>query len=204
LPPEGVARVAPQTTQLTVVEGRLKIVCSPEQSGHLTTQNGAAVIVRTLLHVGQLERARSPADRLNDVFALLATKAQEDSTNGFGASFWLWPGKASVAPGSAPKPALAPLELGRRLLLSFLDIVRGVLVTPRTIGRDDLGVMHRRAPNSGAYIATGFRRGEFPSTKALASERERILFPSQAPSDRPSAVDRRPDRTRARFSPVAT
>jgi len=39
-PPVGVATVAPQTEQLTVVEGRLKTVCSVEQSGHFTTQNG--------------------------------------------------------------------------------------------------------------------------------------------------------------------
>lgn len=41
MPPVGVASVAPQTEQLTAVTGRLKIVCSPEQSGHFTTQNGA-------------------------------------------------------------------------------------------------------------------------------------------------------------------
>jgi hypothetical protein len=39
-PPVGVARVAPQTPQLTTVAGRLKTVCSVEQSGHFTTQNG--------------------------------------------------------------------------------------------------------------------------------------------------------------------
>ena len=40
LPAVGVARVAPQTVQTTVVAGRLKTVCSVEQSGHFTTQKG--------------------------------------------------------------------------------------------------------------------------------------------------------------------
>jgi hypothetical protein len=32
--------VAPHTEQLTTIAGRLKIVCSVEQSGHFTIQNG--------------------------------------------------------------------------------------------------------------------------------------------------------------------
>src|SRR5208282_3578655 len=96
-PPVGVARVAPQTEQFTTVAGRLKIVCSVEQSGHFTTQKGDGARIRPpLVVLHELELARAPARRLHGILALLASVLQVDAPDRFRAALGLRSRKTSV------------------------------------------------------------------------------------------------------------
>jgi hypothetical protein len=153
LPPVGVARVAPHTEQFTVVDGRLKIVCSPEQSGHFTTQKGAGSRIRSSrVLLDQLEGARPPARGLDDVLTLAATELQIHATHGFGTPLGLGSRKAPVAARGPSKSTLPPLELRRWPLLSLLHVVRRMPFAFGAIRGNGLGVVHRRPRRRAVYI----------------------------------------------------